>query len=185
MGRAKNTLNTQDVSSTPIKVKHSPIEVGGVFNYDEFNNYGITVRSGSNISYNVTMSSGEMETMNNYRVIKQLYYQYYLTGSLLNSASFWDPAWVSTACSSSGDNTVYYFPTGSSEKILIFTIPSTLFGEQISKNSFILTSTDFPSYYIVDDGNGNLIDTYNSNEKVGNIFYAQGIAVITNQDYST
>lgn len=178
MGRAKNTLNAADVSSTPIKVKYS-----AVYPSSSFSDYGITLRSGSNIPYNVTMSSAQMETMNNYRVIRQLYYQYYLTGSLIGSSSIWDPAWVSTAASGSGDETTYYFPTGSSEQIFIFTIPSTQFGEQISRNTFNLKSVDFASYNIVDDGNGNLIDTYNNNEKVGNVFYAQGIAVITNQDY--
>ena len=178
MGRAKNTLNAADVSSTPIKVKYS-----ATYPSSSFSDYGITLRSGSNIPYNVTMSSAQMETMNNYRVIKQLYYQYYLTGSLLNTASAWDPTWISTAASGSGDETSYYLPTGSSEEILIFTIPSTQFGEQISRKTFALTSTDFASYNIIDDGNGNLIDTYNSNQKVGNMFYAQGIAVITNQDY--
>jgi hypothetical protein len=122
-----------------------------------------------------------MESMNNYRVIRQLFYQNYITGSLLNTTSSWDPSWVSTAASSSGNETVYNFPTGS-EEILIFTIPSQIFGEQISRKTFTISSSD-SSYYIVDDGDGNLIDILSGNERVGNIFYAQGIAVITNQDY--
>ena len=178
MGRAKNTLNAADVSSTPIKVKYS-----AVYPSSSFSDYGITLRSGSNIPYNVTMSSAQMETMNNYRVIRQLYYQYYLTGSLIGSSSIWDPAWVSTAASGSGDETTYYFPTGS-QQILIFTIPSALFGEQVSRTTFAISASD-SSYFIVDDGDGNLVDTLSANSKVGNIFYAQGIAVITNSDYIT
>jgi len=178
MGRAKNTLNAADVSSTPIKVRYSV-----TYPSSSFSNYGITLRSGSNIPYSVAMSPAQIETMNNYRVIKQLYYQNYLTGSLLNTASAWDPDWVSTAASGSGDETIYYLPTGSSEEILIFTIPSTQFGEQISRNSFALSASD-ASYMIVDDGNGNLIDLLSSNSKVGNLFYAQGIGVITNQSYA-
>ncbi len=176
MGRAKNTLNAADVSSTPIKVKYS-----ATYPSSSFSDYGITLRSGSNIPYNVTMSSLQMESMNNYRVIRQLFYQNYITGSLLNTTSSWDPSWVSTAASSSGNETVYNFPTGS-EEILIFTIPSQIFGEQISRKTFTISSSD-SSYYIVDDGDGNLIDILSGNERVGNIFYAQGIAVITNQDY--
>lgn len=40
-------------------------------------------------------------------------------------------------------------------------------------------------YDIRDDGNGNLRDFKNSGEHVGNVFYAQGIAVITNDEYAT
>lgn len=178
MGRAKNTLNAADVSSTPIKVKYA-----ASYPSSSIADYGITVRSGSNIPYSVNMSASQMETMNNYRVIKQLYYQTYLTGSVTNSASFFDPMWQSTAASGSGDAMVYYFPTGSDDIIAIFTIPSSQFGEQISRNTFIISASD-SSYYIKDDGNGNLIDTQNFNVYVGNIFYAQGIVVVTNQDYT-
>jgi len=178
MGRAKNTLNAADVSSTPIKVKYA-----ASYPSSSIADYGITVRSGSNIPYSANMSASQIDTMNNYRVVKQLYYQTYLTGSVINSASFFDPMWQSTAASGSGDGMVYFFPTGSDQSIVIFTIPSSQFGEQISRNSFIISASD-SSYYIKDDGNGNLIDTIASNVNVGNIFYAQGIIVITNQDYA-
>lgn len=177
MGRAKNTLNAADVSSTPIKVKYAVS-----YPNSSLSNYGITILSGSNIPYNVTMSSAQMSLMNNYRVVRQLYYQNYLTGSLIGSASYWDPWWQSTAASGSNDETVYEFPTTSTDSILICSIPSSQFGEQISKTTFALSSSN-SSYYIVDDGNGNLIDLLSSNDHVGNVFYAQGIAVITNQSY--
>jgi hypothetical protein len=178
MGRAKNTLSAQDVSSTPIKVKYF-----ASYPSNSLQDYGITVRSGSNIPYTASMPSYQLEDMNNYRVIKQLYYQYYLTGSILNQSTIFDPVWQSTAAYGSGDSMVYSFPTGSYENIVVFTIPSSQFGEQISRNSFSISASD-SSYFIKDDGNGNLIDTMALNINVGNIFYAQGIVVITNQDYT-
>lgn len=177
MGRAKNTLNAADVSSTPIKVKYAVS-----YPSSSLSDYGITILSGSNIPYNVTMSSAQMSLMNNYRVVRQLYYQNYLIGSLIGSASAWDPWWQSTAASGSKDETVYKFPTGSEESILIYVIPPNQFGEQISRATFALSASD-SAYNIVDDGNGNLIDLISNNAHVGNIFSSQGIAVVTNQNY--
>jgi len=124
--------------------------------------------------------------MLNYRVIRQLYYQSAITGSLLDSASFWDPLWQSTAASGSLDDDYRYITTSSlfaSSSISFIAIPSIEFGQQISRNGFEIASTDNTSYRIVDDGNGNLVDELNSSVKVGNIFYAQGIATFTNNDY--
>lgn len=176
MGRAKNTLNRSEVSSTPIKLNYSV-----TYESSSLGDYGITVKSGSNIPYSVNMSQNDMVTMNNYRVVRQLYYQQSITGSL-GSASFWDPVWQSTAASGTQDTTQYNFPTGFNKNVLIFTLPSSQFGEQISRKSFIISSSD---YYLRDDGNGNIVDEKNSNLKVGNVFYAQGVAVITEEDYST
>lgn len=179
MGRAKNTLNAADVSSTPIKVRFA-----ASYASSSFGDYGITVSSGSNVPYSVNMTPTQMELMNNYRLVKQLYYQVYLTGSLAGSSSFYDPVWQSTAASGSGDETVYSFPTGSNEYVLIYAVPSSQFGEQFSRGTFNISSTGVGSQYrIVDDGNGNLLDELENNKKVGNVFYAQGIAVITDQDY--
>lgn len=177
MGRAKNTLNAADVSSTPIKVKYAVS-----YPSSSLSDYGIVIRSGSNIPYNVTMSLAQQGLMNNYRVIRQLYYQNYLTGSVIGSASAWDPWWQSTAAVGTNDQTVYQFPTGSDETIIIYVIPPNQFGEQVSKMSFALSASD-SAYSIIDDGNGNLIDIISGNEHVGNIFYAQGLAVVTNQNY--
>ncbi len=186
MGRAKNTLNAQDVSSTPIKVQYS-----ATYPSSSLGDLGIGVKSGSNIPYSVNMSSAEMASMNNYRVIRQLYYQYYLTGSVLNTASAWDPVWQSTAASpyitadlgitASNNETLYDFPTGSGD-IAFFAIPSNQFGEQIARGTFMVSSSNpIYGYVITDDGNGNLINQYQ--DLVGNIFYAQGIAVFTNPNY--
>jgi hypothetical protein len=72
------------------------------------------------------------------------------------------------------------FPTNENSFIRVIEIPQSKFGNNIKPNEFILNS----SYYnIKDDGNGNLFDLNFNNLQVGNIFYNQGIVVITNQDY--
>lgn len=177
MARAKNTINPAEVSTTPIKIKYSVS-----YTSSSLSSYGISLLSGSAVSYSASMTPAQMQEMNHYRLLKQLYYQNYLTGSLLGSASFFDPWWQSTAASSSGNETIYQFPTGSNESVLFFVIPPQQFGEQVSRTSFVLSASD-ATYHIIDDGNGNLIDTLSNNYPVGNIFYSQGIAVISNQDY--
>lgn len=178
MGRAKNTLNAADVSSTPIKVKYF-----ASYPTSSFSENGIFLLTGSNIPYSADLSSSQVSEMNNYRLVKQLYYENYLTGSILPSASFFYPWWQSTAASASGDATIYQLPTSKNDPVLIISISPRTFGEQVSRGTFILSASD-STYYIVDDGNGNLYDFLSNNEHVGNIFYSQGIAVITNQDYA-
>ena len=73
-----------------------------------------------------------------------------------------------------------YFPTGSGEVIGTFSVPSGLYGKYIQPNSFYLKS---PQGSIRDDGEGNLINQ-TTNNIVGNIFYAHGLAVITNKGFA-
>lgn len=176
MGRAINSLTRESISSTPLKFRYE-VTYGSA----SLGDYGITTGSGVYYPYRVNMSSQQMEEMNRYRVVKQLYYNVAITGSM-GTASFYDPMWQSTAASGSGVETVYKFPTSTGSVITVFCVPSSQFGENISRKSFVLSSS---AYYIVDDGNGNIIDYKNSNTHVGNIFYSQGIAVITNVSYST
>jgi hypothetical protein len=181
MSRAKNTIKQSDISSTPIKVKYS-----ATYTSQSLLSYGITTNRGQNITPSASMFSTYKTRMVNYRTIRQLYYENYITGSELNSASYWDPMWQSSASSGSFDDEYRYFPTSSlfgSSSISFIAIPTIEFGEQISRNGFILKSTDNVTFKIVDDGNGNLIDQLNSSIHVGNLYYAQGIAVITNNDY--
>lgn len=122
--------------------------------------------------------------MSNYRVMRQLYYQPYLTGSLLNSASYWAQSWQSTAASGTFDDTNLTFPSASGKSISFLAIPSITFGEQISRNTFNLSSTDNVSYRLIDDGNGNIVDSFAGSKHVGNVFYAQGIVTLTDKDYA-
>jgi hypothetical protein len=181
MSRSKNTIKLSDISSTPIKVKYS-----ATYASQSLLSYGITTNRGQNIIPSASMFSLYKERMVKYRVIRQLYYQNSITGSNLNSASFWDQSWQSTAASGSFDSTEFDFPTGSgyvSSSIGFFAIPALQFGEQLSRNSVRIKSTDNTSYDIIDDGNGNILDTLNSSVYVGNVFYAQGIITFTNNDY--
>ena len=179
MSRAKNTIKLSDISSTPIKVLYS-----ASYASQSLLDSGITTNRGTNISPSASMSSINRTRMSNYRVIRQLYYQPYLTGSLLNSASYFSPGWESsTAASGTFDDTNLTFITGSSKSISFLAIPALTFGEQISRNTFNLSSTNNTSYRIIDDGNGNIVDSFSGSAHVGNIFYAQGIVTVTNNDY--
>ena len=86
-------------------------------------------------------------------------------------------------------------------KIRVISIPKNIYGEGIKPYTFQLSGSN---YFIADDGQGNLNDVIkviakyggtrysdsvygysgeNLEIPIGNIFYDQGIAVITNQDY--
>jgi hypothetical protein len=170
MSRGQNTIKRSEVSTTPILLKYS-----ASYGSSSFLANGITVNRGINSSF----STNGVQFLN-YALVKQLYYQEYLTGSLLSSSSFWNPSNQSTAASGTFDDDYRYFPTSSSAEITVIGIPRTVFGEQIARKSFIITGSTFT---LIDDGNGNVIDSKNSNSHVGNILYSQGVVVITNQDY--
>jgi uncharacterized protein (TIGR02145 family) len=105
--------------------------------------------------------------------------------ALLKSASYYDPNQQSTACSGSSEYEDRFFPMESNSRIYTIAIPPQVFGEQISRNSLTLSPKDQSSYRVIDDGNGNLIDTVNSNTHVGNVIYSQGLIIITNQQYTS
>jgi len=170
MGLSKNTLDRSDISTYPVKLKYS-----ASYASSSAINYGITLNRGINGSFN---TNGEDFLV--YKLAKQLYYNLYLTGSLNNSASYWNDNLQSTAASGTFDNDYRYFPNVINDQITIMAIPRTIFGENISRKSLRISGT---TYNLVDDGNGNIIDAGNNNVHVGNILYAQGIIVITNQDY--
>ena len=170
MSRGQNTIKRSEVSTTPILLKY-PTSITSA----SFSQRGIIVNRGINATYS---SSGSQFL--NYASVKQLYYQEYLTGSLLCSSSYWNDSLQSTAASGSFDNDYRYFPTGANAQLSIIKIPRTVFGEQIARRSFNITGSTFA---LIDDGNGNVIDTKNSNSHVGNILYSQGVVVITNEDY--
>jgi hypothetical protein len=170
MGMSKNTLDRSDISTYPVKLKYSASYVSS-----SAINYGITLNRGINGSFN----SNDNEFLV-YKLAQQLYYNSYVTGSLLNKKSAWDDNLQSTAASGTFDNDYRYFPTSSNDQITIMAMPTTVFGENISRKSLRISGA---TYNLIDDGNGNIIDANNSNVHVGNVLYAQGIVVITNQDY--
>jgi hypothetical protein len=74
-------------------------------------------------------------------------------------------------------NLVTSFPTGAMEGIRVLAVNQEIYGNKVLPNHFILSSS---AYYVTDDGYGNL---YDGTTHIGNIFYAHGLGVITNQDY--
>jgi hypothetical protein len=66
-------------------------------------------------------------------------------------------------------------------KIVVISIDQNIFGSGLSPKSVIISGS---TYNIQDDGEGNLFDTLaTSSLYVGNVFYSQGLIVITDQDY--
>lgn len=196
MSRASNSLKISDVLTTPIKLKYS-----ASYESSSLVANGIQVLKGYNGP--ITITGSIPETTLNYRSVQHLFYSNYLTGSFPVSASSADNYLQSTAASGSDDADLRYFPTESNAEITIFSIPVEVFGQRISRNSFILSSSQ---YVIGDDGNGNLreinptyvpyiLSGYFTPDEyfitssipygthVGNIFYNQGIAVITDPTY--
>lgn len=70
------------------------------------------------------------------------------------------------------------FPTGAGAGIRVLAVNQDIYGSKILPNSFNLSSS---VYNIFDDGYGNLYGSGSTH--VGNVFYAQGLAIITNPDY--
>ena len=75
------------------------------------------------------------------------------------------------------DETVFDPDQGS--KIVVISIDQNIFGSGLSPKSINISAS---AYNIQDDGEGNLVDTFTS-AYIGNVFYSQGLIVITNQRY--
>jgi hypothetical protein len=75
-----------------------------------------------------------------------------------------------------------YFPSQSGAGIGLLGISSKIYGNNILPYSFNISSS---TINIIDDGYGNLLDTSNSSTHIGNIFYSQGMCVITNKLYTS
>lgn len=147
-----------------------------------------------------------------YRQINHLYYQstsasFLSTQSLLDSIHYASVPTESVTIST-GSYFIYNedpsfinsFPTSSNDIIRVISFNQNIYGEQIKPNNFILT-TD--TYQLADDGYGNIYDIsftgyyvqpgyyappgyiaeLEDKVHVGNIFYSQGLVVITNQNY--
>ena len=172
MSRGQNTIKRSEVSTTPILLKYS-----ASYDSSSFTANGITVNRGINTSFNT-----DGVTYLNYALVKQLYYQEYLTGSLLSSSSFWNPSIQSTAAEGTFDNDYRHFPTSSSAEITVIGIPRTAFGEQIARKSLCITGS---TYRLIDDGNGNIIDTYTTGSQPStNVAYASSGVRLYSPGYS-
>jgi hypothetical protein len=125
-----------------------------------------------------------------YAQINQLFYQTY--SSSLNTSSLANSLYYESASESrptgsyfvynENPNLIKKFPTGSNDGIRVLAFNQDIYGNKILPNHFVLSSS---AYYVTDDGYGNLFDTKTTKTHIGNIFYPQGIAVITTQSYQT
>jgi hypothetical protein len=77
-----------------------------------------------------------------------------------------------------------FIPTGSGNRIAVFSIPSRLYGDYIQPNSFIFKESS-NNLIITDDGEGNLnVSGSGIGEGYcGNIIYSHGLAIITSDQY--
>jgi hypothetical protein len=173
MGISKNIIDRSDISTYPILLKYTSSIVS-----ESFSDYGITVSRGSFVD-NSYAQYLDKKTLT-YKTIKQLYYNSYLTGSLIGSASAWNDTLQSTAASGSLDSYDRYFPADKCGEICVISMNRQVFGEEVSRKTFRLEGE---TYTLVDDGNGNLRDLRNGLLHVGNILYSQGVVVITHPDY--
>jgi hypothetical protein len=195
MNNCKKTIKLSDITTTPIKLKFAAT-YSAETTLPQFPNYGNEI-FGYKINGNVNNGlygpfNTELNGTTNlyqdtgvliYRSIKNTYYQDYLSGSMLNSSSYYDWNQQSTACSGSSEYEYRYFPTSSNDYIGFINIDPKLYGEQISRSTFSIKPNTPNNYLIRDDGNGNLIDYGNNNIHVGNIIYSHGLIIITNADY--
>jgi hypothetical protein len=147
-----------------------------------------------------------------YRQINHLHYQS-TSASYLSSQSLLDSLYYASVPTESvkistgsyfihneNPSFINNFPTSSNDIIRVMSFNQNIYGEQIKPNNFVLT-TD--TYQLVDDGLGNIYDIsfsgyyvqpgyyappgyiveLDNKVHVGNIFYSQGLVVITNQNY--
>lgn len=180
----------------------SPYEANKLFNlsYNTFSRIcsnvsgsddGVKIYVGTKLTGSFTpdlepTSEGEYQRLI-YDSINHLYYQQYneeLDNDINKQSLYYVSSSQFRATSSyfdynNNDRIVKYFPTASYSTIRVISIPKNLYGNEIVPTNFVLSSS---AYDVIDDGYGNLIDT-NTDEYIGNIFYKQGIAVITNELY--
>jgi hypothetical protein len=146
-----------------------------------------------------------------YDSINHLFYQSY-SGSLLDTGSIMFNVDTYQSASQQRPTGSYFdynvnplliknFPTGANAGIRVLAINQEIYGSKVLPYSFNLSSSAF---YLIDDGNGNLYDAKGEVDDyiltgyisqsyfldagpdlthIGNIFYAHGLAVITNTDY--
>ena len=180
-------LSKSDVSVVPYHAnKQWEISFGCYPTSSEY----LTIYKGANIvgtfySGSDPVSEGQFERLI-YSQINHMFYQTYT--SSLNTSSLMNSIYYESASSqrptssyfiyNDKDTLIKYFPTGVDESIRVVAVNQPIYGNKILPNSLFISSS---AYTIRDDGFGNLYDSYITH--VGNVFYAHGLIVITNQDY--
>jgi len=204
-------FNSQDIIVSPLEVTKNFSFAGD--SELSASDAGINRFLGNNVDYTSSLNivtgknNGDSQYLVSgssvYNSVKELYYSNYLTQSFGDKIQTGSVLLGADAAGSvllgSADSTGRYdnylqntltqsrsFPTGSNSKVLVFSIPSKLYGDYIEPNSFILNlnndSNDWDTNAeITDDGNGNLLS---ASINVGNIIYQHGIAILTQQDWN-
>lgn len=197
MSSANKTLKTSDITVFPYTANKRFVIPSASFSAS-----GIEIYSGVNVPVSTTGSYPQSGLY--YRSIRHLYYsndqinlntaeplsyqsyseleEYEQVDKQVNTTLVYDNYLQSTAAS--GSSELDYrrdFPTASNTIIKILSIPTSLYGEFIKPGSFSVEETG-SLFNIIDDGNGNLIES-GSTTHVGNLIYSHGLAVITNASY--
>ena len=200
-------LSKADVTTVPYRANKR-----WTFSYTAVPSGDITFYRGKKETFNITGSTttnGQYQSLI-FSSINHLFYQSY-SGSILDTGSIMFNVDTYQSASQQRPTGSYFnynvnpllienLPTASNSTINVINVNSNIFGSKILPYSFNISSS---AYYLIDDGNGNLYDAkgevgdyiltgYISQSyfvdatpdltHVGNIFYAHGIAVITNQD---
>lgn len=197
MSSANKTLKTSDITVFPyianksFVIPSSSLSASGIITYDGIN--GVISTTGS-------YSQNSLY----YRSVRHLYYSNGLVNlntpepisfqtyneleedqqsiKSVDTTLIYDNYLQSTAAS--GSSELDYrkdFPTASNDPIKVVSVPTRLYGEFIKPGSFQIVNTG-SLFNIVDDGNGNLIES-SSRSHIGNLIYSHGIAIITNKYY--
>ena len=187
-------FTTSDIVSSPFKLN----KTFSYNNLSEVTGSGIDIFLGENTpptlfppGGNQTGYISQQDSYLVYTSIKHLYYSNFLEnmdGSEANIVTFNNDGTIS-----GGQQTTNFqnyltttleahrtFPTGSGDTIGVLSIPSNIFGETISPNSFIWESS---SGVIQDDGEGRLY--YNSTTLIGNIIYEHGLIILNQNIFNT
>lgn len=184
MSFSYKTLSSNDITLTSY-IANKQWEV----NNSIFSQNGITIYMGENTPITATSPFDPINDPQNpngnyrrliYDSIKFLYYQNYISG--YNSGDFFhSSSYFNYEQSTLESGSIRNFPTSEGNRILVLSIDQNIYGSGLSPNSFNISGSQ-GDFYIIDDGEGNLFDNINY-DYVGNIFYSQGLVVITNKDY--
>lgn len=187
MGSFKK-LKSSDVITVPVIANKN-----WNFNYCPIptNDPYITVYNGTNLTGSFTpggeaITNGHYDRLT-YAQINQLFYHQYSgslsTASLASSLYYQSASGLRPTASYFNFNNdpafISYFPTESNANIKVISISPSVYGQRVLPYSFQMSSS---TYHLMDDGKGNV---YDNSTHVGNIFYPEGIVVLTNSDYQS
>jgi len=205
-------LNKADITTVPYAANKRWNFSISVSSSSEYNVFKGTYTTGT-FTPSESTYNGQYERLV-YDSINHMFYQSYSgsllnTGSLMFNITTYESASQQRPTASyfnynTNPNLIKNFPTGSGAEITILAINPQVYGSKVLPASFKLQSG---SIKIIDDGYGNLFDVGQVEDDyvlptwptvgyfddltpgagifhVGNIFYAHGLAVITNQSAS-